>query len=185
MLKLTSVSLLLMAAGIVSVPAQVIHIEPAQFVQQYEDSVYSGMTYMGHGLFWRDRSCRMDWFDVKFTVIKFDCSTKVLTIEGQVMNSNWDRGPIRASQTLIGVPNNAYDQPGGPMTVRVNIANDSLGCFRHTLGPVQPGDRIAFTTPEPAVDYGCGPCAWSKVYNVGRLADCPVDSDDGATLGQR
>jgi len=178
-LKFTSVSLLLMAAGIVSVPAQVIDIEPSQFVQQYEDSVYSGRTYMGRGLFWRDRSCRIDWFDVRFTAIRFDCSTKMLTIVGQVVNANPGRGPITASQTFVGVPSSEYDRPVGPMTVRMRFANDGEGRFRHTLGPIQPGDRIAFTTPEPESEWGCNDCAWSKVYDLGRLAECPVVGGDG------
>ena len=173
---------MLMAAGIVSVPAQVIHIEPAQFVQHYEDSAYLGMVYRGHGQFCDYLTCPTDWFDVTFSEIEFDCSSKMLTVEGEVSKPGWGWTFVTGSQMTVGIPINGDNRRGNSMDVRLVIANDSLGGFRHTVGPIQTGDRIVFTLSEQATENRC---SWSKVYNVGRLADWPIGRGDGATLGQR
>ena len=182
MLKLIRFTVLVFGAVTVQLPAQVMRIEPALFAQHYEDSAYLGLVYRGHGQFCDYLTCPTDWFDVTFSEIEFDCSSRMLTVEGEVSKPGWGWTFVTGSQMTVGIPITGDNRRGGPMDVRLVVANDSLGGFRHTVGPIQTGDRIVFTISEQATENRC---SWSKVYNVGQLADWPIDRGDGATLGQR
>jgi hypothetical protein len=188
---------LLASFGIVS--AQIIEIAPNSLVVDR----YSGLSYEGGGEFRENRSCiGTVMFTVEFTHIEFDLSTRMLTIEGSVLdrtrNGEARTEKIRAL-ALLGGPitkdtvRSLYDGKAMywyeyHMDVRQQYAADDPERFKLSVGPLRAEDRIAFVPRpiEPTETEREGYyISWCPVFEVGLLVTSDNATGDGPSLGQR
>ena len=163
-----ALSLLLLLSAPAVAGAQIVAVN----MNSLNDST-SSYTHIGEGSLMSMRSCRMPWLGIRFTVAEFDRERSILTVEGEIFQSNTSYRP-EAGPVMLMV---------GPMTGRFGLGNSIQVRERRSLGDdgtfrakilVRPGDALCFSQVDPPADSLGNRRITSgsvKLYHIGGLAE--------------
>ncbi len=148
--------------------AQIIPVDMDSLVDET-----SSYTHIGEGRLMSMRSCRMQWLGIRFTVAEFDRQNSILTVEGEIFQSNVSYHPEAGPVMLMVGPMTGRTGMGNSIQVRERRSLGDDGTFRARI-IVRPGDALCFSQVDPPADSLGNRRITSgsvKLYYIDRLAE--------------